>query len=85
MGLLGIPLYLKVIGIGIVLILGVFAIAAFVNAAKTASGPVVRVIQWMVGHTPGQKPSDIVAGISFGARILVWAAVISSVIWFFFG
>jgi hypothetical protein len=62
--------------------LAVIALAATVYAAKTAFGPLAAVLQWMFAYAPGERPSDVVAGISFGARMLAWSALVSAVVWF---
>jgi hypothetical protein len=61
--------------------LAVIALAATVYAAKTAFGPLAAVMQWMFAYAPGERPSDVVAGISFGARMLAWSALVGAVVW----
>ena len=61
--------------------LAVVALAAFVYAAKTAFGPLATVLQWLFAYTPGERPNDVVAGLSFGARMLAWAALVAAVAW----
>ena len=51
-------------------------------AAKTAFGPLAAALRWLFAYTPGERPNDIVAGISFGARMLAWAALVGAVVWF---
>jgi hypothetical protein len=38
----------------------------------------------MFAYTPGERSSEIVAGISYGARVLAWAGIIALLIWFLF-
>jgi hypothetical protein len=61
--------------------LAVIALAAAVYAIKTAFGPLGVVLQWLFAYAPGE-PNEAVAGISFGVRMLVWAAVVAAVVWF---
>jgi hypothetical protein len=76
--------YLKTIALVIGVAIGLIGAAATVYMAKTTFGPLLVVLQWMFAYKPGERPNDIVAGISFGARMLVWAALISLVVWFLF-
>ena len=62
--------------------LAVIALAAVVYAAKTAFGPVAAALRWLFAYRPGERPNDIVLGISFGARMLAWAALVGIVVWF---
>jgi hypothetical protein len=64
--------------------LAVIALAATVYATKTAFGPLAAVLQWMFAHKPGERPNDAVAGISFGARMLVWSALVGAAVWFLY-
>ncbi len=66
-----------VIGVALALI----AAAAAVYTVKTAFGPLLVILRWMFAHTPGEKPNDIVAGISFGGRMLAWAALVGLLVW----
>jgi hypothetical protein len=59
------------------------AAAATVYIAKTTFGPVLVIVRWMFDYRPGERPNDIVAGLSIGARMLAWAAIIGLVTWFF--
>ena len=61
--------------------LAVIALAALVYAAKTAFGPLATLLGWLFAYTPGERPNDIVAGLSFGARMLAWASVVGAVVW----
>jgi hypothetical protein len=63
--------------------LALITLACIVYVAKTAAEPFLVVLKWMFAHTPGERPNDIVAGISFGGRILVWAMLVALVVWFF--
>lgn len=76
--------YAKTIAVaaGVLLALGALALVMYVS--KTAFGPFVKVVCWMFSYTPGTKPNDIVAGISFGGRMLAWASLIALVVWFIF-
>ena len=60
------------------------AIAALTFTLQSTCRPVLVLMQWMVGHTPGDKPGEIVRGISYGARMLVWASLISFMVWIVF-
>ena len=62
--------------------LAVIALAALVYAAKTSFGPVGTALGWLFAYKAGEKPNDVVQGISFGARMLAWAAVVAAVVWF---
>jgi len=61
--------------------LAVIALAAFVYAAKTAFGPLATALRWLFAYTPGEKPNDAVAGISFAARMLAWSALVAVLVW----
>ena len=61
--------------------LAVIALAAVVYAIKTAFGPLGVVLKWLFAYAPG---NEAVAGISYGARMLVWAAVVAAVVWFIY-
>jgi hypothetical protein len=74
--------YLKAIALVIGLALGLIAAAAAMYVLRTALGPLGRVAQWMFAHTPGERPSQMVAGISFGGRMLAWAGLIGIAVWF---
>lgn len=65
----------------IIAVLG--AIAAITFVLRVSCGPMLRLVQWMFGYTPGQEPSEVVAGIAYGARILAWSGLMFA-IWFFF-
>jgi len=56
----------------------VIALAAAVYAIKTAFGPLGVVLKWLFAYAPG---NEAVAGISYGARMLAWAAVVAAVVW----
>ena len=73
--------YLKTIAWAIGLALGLIAAAAAVYVVRTSVGPLLRVAQWMFAYTPGERPGELVAGISFGARILAWAGLIGVAVW----
>jgi hypothetical protein len=61
--------------------LAVIALAAVVYALKTAFGPLAVVLKWLFAYAPG---NEAIAGISYGARMLVWAAVVAAVVWFLY-
>jgi hypothetical protein len=65
--------YLKVFA----LLLGVLAFSLLLRSL----GPVLRAAQWLVGYTPGTRPSDLVAGIALGLRMVVFAGLICGVFW----
>jgi hypothetical protein len=69
-----------VAGVALVLI----AAAALMYVLQSTFRPVFVVTQWLVGYTPGEKPGEIVRGISYGARMLVWAALIGVTVWMVF-
>ena len=56
----------------------VIALAAAVYALKAAFGPLGVVLKWLFAYAPG---NEAIAGISYGARMLVWAAVVAAVVW----
>jgi hypothetical protein len=49
---------------------------------KTGLEPLWRVLVWLFGHTPGERPGQMVAGIIFGARMLAWAGLTGLAVWF---
>ena len=63
---------------------GVIALAAVVYILRAASWPLLKAVQWMFAYAPGGRPGDVIAGISYGARMLAWAGVIGLLIWCFF-
>ena len=65
--------------------LGIIALAGSVYLTKTAFGPFIKVVQWLFAYTPGERPSDLVSGISYGGRMLAWASLVALAVWFFFG
>jgi hypothetical protein len=67
----------------VVAALAVIALAAAVYAIKTAFGPCGVVLQWLFAYAPGER-NEAVAGISFGARMLVWSALVAVVVWFIY-
>jgi hypothetical protein len=75
--------HVKTIALVVGVTLGVIALAAAMYVLQTAFGPLWRVVQWLFGYTPGQRPGDIVAGMIYGFRMLAWAGVIGFVVWFF--
>jgi hypothetical protein len=64
--------------------LAIVALAAAAYAAKTAFGPLAAVLQWLFAYAPGERPNDVVAGISFAARMLAWSALVGAVVWFIY-
>lgn len=73
--------HLKTIALAAGVVLGLIAAAATVYILRTAFGPLWLVILWMIGHTPGKPPGELVAGIVYGARILAWSGVIGVAVW----
>jgi hypothetical protein len=73
---------LKIAGLVVVAAIALIALAAAVYTVKAAGGPVLAVARWMFAC--GSEPNDIVSGISFGARMLVWAALVGVAFWFLF-
>ena len=65
--------------------LGIVALAGSVYVTKTAFGPFIMAVQWLFAYTPGERPSDLVSGISYGGRMLAWASLVALAVWFFFG
>jgi hypothetical protein len=65
-------------------VLGLVALAAAVYVLKTAFAPFAAVLRWLFACRPGERPNDVVAGISLGARMLVWAAAVAAVVWFLY-
>lgn len=76
--------YVKLAGVLIGTLLVVTTIAILTYVVKTAFRPLLVVMQWTVGHTPGEPAGEVMQGISFGARMLFWAGVIGLVVWFCF-
>jgi hypothetical protein len=76
--------YVKLGAVGMGLALGLIAAAAFMYVVQTTFRPLLVVMQWMVAHTPGEKPGEIIQGFNIGARMLVWATLIGFVVWFVF-
>jgi len=76
--------HLEVIVWAAVLIAGIIALAAFVYIVRTAAAPFVKGLQWMFAYTPGEKPNELVSGVSTGARMLLWAGVVGIITWWFF-
>lgn len=64
--------------------LALLAIAALMYILQTTCRPVLVVMQWLIGHKPGEKPGEFACGISYGVRMLVWASLISLVVWLVF-
>lgn len=60
------------------------ALAAFAYTMQTTFRPWLVAMQWLIGHTPGEKPSDIVRGISQGIRLLVWSMLIGVTVFLLF-
>jgi len=65
-------------------VLALIALAALTYIVRTTYGPLAGVMQWLVGYTPGEEPGEIARGISHGARMMVWAALIGLLGWFLF-
>jgi hypothetical protein len=75
--------YAKLIGVGIGGLSGMIALAALMYTLRAAFEPSWRVVQWMFGHSLGQKPGSMNSGIIYGARMLAWAGVIGAIAWLF--
>ncbi len=80
-GLQNVLPYLKIVAWAIGVALGLIALAATMYVLRTALGPLWRFVQWMFGHTPGERPGELVEGIAFGARMLVWSGLIGVTVW----
>jgi hypothetical protein len=76
--------YVKPAAVLIGLLLVVITIAALTYIVKSASRPLLAVMQWSVGHTSGEQPGEVMQGISYGARMLFWAGVIGLAVWIVF-
>jgi hypothetical protein len=74
--------HLRTIAWAIGLTLGAIALAAAMYVLKTGLEPLWRVLVWLFGHTPGERPGQMVAGIIFGARMLAWAGLTGLAVWF---
>jgi multisubunit Na+/H+ antiporter MnhB subunit len=73
--------YLKLIACAIGVALLLIALAAAMYVLRAALGPMWQVLLWLFGHTPGERPGELVAGIVFGARMLAWAGLIGVTVW----
>jgi hypothetical protein len=73
---------LKTIALVAAVALGLIALAAAMYVLKTSFGPLWRVLQWLFGHSPGERPGELVAGIILGSRMLAWACLIGVAVWF---
>ena len=67
------------IGLVVGAALTVIALAALVYTAKTAFGPLGTALRWLFAYS-GERPNEVVAGLSFGARMLAWAAVVAAAV-----
>lgn len=76
--------YVKIAAVVIGIVSVLIAAASITYIAQTSCRPLFVVLQWMVAYTPGEKPGEIIQGISIGARMLVWSVLIGLVVWFLF-
>ena len=79
----GILPYLKLAALAVGLALALITVAAVTYLVQTTCRPLLAVVQWLVGYTPGQEPGEIISGTSYGARMVAWASLIGLVIWVF--
>lgn len=70
---------LKIILILVCVFFGMIGAAALVYTAKTTFSPVAAVLKWMFAYKSGER-NDLVDGVSFGARMLAWAAIVGLVV-----
>jgi hypothetical protein len=73
----GVERFAVIVGI----LLAVIALAAAAYAVKAVFGPLMTALQWLFAYAPGERPNDVVAGISFAARMLAWSAVVAVAVW----
>jgi hypothetical protein len=83
-GLENVVPYAKLAAMVIAATLILIAAAALTYTVQVVCRPLCTVMQWMVAYTPGEKPGEVIQGISMGARMLVWAALIGLVVWIVF-
>ena len=75
---------IKNFALAIGVVLALFAAAAGIYILRTVLGPFIRVIQWLIAYTPRKEPNDIVKGLIYGLRMLVWGCIVAGVVWFTF-
>jgi len=64
--------------LGLVAVLSLGVVTYIIH---TTGGPVLRIVQWLCFHTPGTPPHPLLAGVSHGARLIVWAACLALGFW----
>jgi hypothetical protein len=75
--------HLKTLALLVALVLGVIAAAAAVYIVQALCAPTLRLVQWLFAYEPSaDRQNDVVAGISFGGRILAWSGLIAVVVYF---
>jgi hypothetical protein len=72
------------LGIGLQIFGALPVLGAVVYLCRILGMPTLRVVQFMIGYTPGKEPGEVVKGITHGLRILAWAAAVGLVMWFVF-
>jgi len=58
------------------------ALAVLTHIIKVTFAPLVRVAQWLVWHKPGQELNPVFRGVSHGLRLVIWAVVIATLMYF---
>ena len=74
--------YLKFGALAVGVALGLVAAAALMYVLQSTGRPLLRIVQFMIAHTPGKEPSEPLAGVFYGVRMLGWAVVVGVVTWF---
>lgn len=73
---------LKLGGYGVVGLGVLTALAIVIYIVRSTTEPLLRVVQWLLWHTPGAAPSPIVGGLVHGLRLVAWSSLIALIGWF---
>ncbi len=49
---------------------------------RTWGAPLLKVMAWLLWHTPGERPHPALAGVSHGARLVLWGSFLGLSFWF---
>src|SRR5437660_1248759 len=60
----------------------VLAIGVGSYILRTACAPLIRILQWMFWHRPGETRNAVVVGIAHGSRLMLWGVLLGLGMWF---
>jgi hypothetical protein len=64
---------LKLIALVFAALAGLLALGIVTYILHTTGKPLFRVLSWLCWYEPGKPPHPALAGVSHGARLVLWA------------